>query len=263
MTPAGILCQHPCLDCLQTLPCSSGQLVKPLILQVALSAGVLSSLSWLWSLVMPLATPMCFKWVAAASCDLTYQLHCLQIMDGGFSLMLRHRLHCKIERADDTGYLGGEGPAPSSCTAEHLTASRCRAASSGSLLSLSTVRTGDESCLPCPPSRNWSTVELRELGANAPALPKAQPATAGQLPCLHASDCPAVVFGCRATCLCRCSQLIIPDTKTHYLHAPLAPKLPLLCSRLTPPPCLWQLASRYIFYRVTPHPCSPLLASLV
>lgn len=39
-------------------------------------------------------------------------------MDGGFSLMLRHRLHCKIERADNTGYLGGEGPAPGSFNAD-------------------------------------------------------------------------------------------------------------------------------------------------
>ncbi len=45
-------------------------------------------------------------------------------MDGGFSLMLRHRLHCKIERADNTGYLGGEGPAPGSFNADVLTASQ-------------------------------------------------------------------------------------------------------------------------------------------
>ena len=33
--------------------------------------------------------------------------HALQIIRGGFSLMLRHRLHCKIERAETDMYLTG------------------------------------------------------------------------------------------------------------------------------------------------------------
>ena len=33
---------------------------------------------------------------------------CLQIIKGGFSLMLRHRLHCKIERAETETYLTGD-----------------------------------------------------------------------------------------------------------------------------------------------------------
>ena len=50
------------------------------------------------------------KGIVDSNTYINFMLFCLQIIRGGFSLMLRHRLHCKIERAETETYLTGAQP---------------------------------------------------------------------------------------------------------------------------------------------------------